>query len=296
MSFCSRLGGAIFLTVAFLACAATGAEADKAVTHHFKIVMTSKMDMEIPGQKQKLDAETQLRYSWTRSGSERVLQVESMLVKANSDGKPMMDTFMSRDKFTAVDAGKKTELSFEQAPEPLKQMLQATFDVPLFKLQRSDDGEVKRIVLVGPAAKSLVDNGLIVNCLLFHPPFVRNSDKWNAEAQATMGNGGFAKGNLEYVKTAPAAEANVVKVSGTLLNKEFKAAGTPLTIKDATYVVEGDEKFDPAQKEWTSGKLMMDVSFKLAVEEKPTGSAKGQIVLDFERVPDKTGDEGKRTK
>ena len=59
-------------------------------THHFKVTLDSKLDMTVQGQKQQLVAASSLRYNWTRNTAERVLVFESIEVKTDINGKPLM--------------------------------------------------------------------------------------------------------------------------------------------------------------------------------------------------------------
>ena len=265
-------------------------EPSKGTTHHFKFSIESKMSMDIQGAKQKVDADTELRYNWTQNVGERVLSLESSQVKASIDGKTLMDVFMSGQEFRTIEDGKTNVVPIQQAPDGLKKLLQDAFGKPDCKLEVDANGkETKRIVLVGDAAKQLVDNGLIANPILFHPPFMREANKWKANAEMTMGNGGFARGQLDYQKAAGAAAANVVKISGTLTNDSVKQPNSPLEMKNAKYVVLGEETYDPVQKEWVSGKLTIDATFDMAEGSKVIGAATGTMVLNFAEVPSGSG-------
>jgi hypothetical protein len=263
---------------------ALAADLDQATQHSFKISIASKVDMDIQGKVQKLDADTDLYYTWKRAGLERVLGFDSMQVKVNADGKPLMDTFMSREKFTNTDQGKTDEVPFEKAPDALKNILQDSFGVPVCKLDVDDNGkEKKRTVVAGPGAKDLIDNGTIANAVLFHPPYFRNQDEWQADAEISMGNGGYAKGKLTYKKTPGGA----IKVSGVLANDAYKQPGTPLTVKNARYVVSGEQTYDAAQQEWATGKFAINLSFQFVADDKAIGSAKGTMTIGFEKLPGK---------
>ena len=104
-----------------------------------------------------------------------------------------------------------------------------------------------------------------------------------------MGNGGFARGQLDYQKAAGAAAAKVVKVSGTLTNDSVKQPNSPLEMKNAKYVVLGEETYDTVQKEWAAGKLTIDATFDMAEGDKVIGGAVGTMVLNFAEVPSDSG-------
>ena len=100
-----------------------------------------------------------------------------------------------------------------------------------------------------------------------------------------MGNGGCAKGRLAYQKTAGDQLGATVSVSGTLKNAGFEQPGTPLTVQQAKLVVRGRQTYDLAKHEWDSGKLSMDVSFRMTVAEEIIGTAAGIMIVNFKKLP-----------
>jgi hypothetical protein len=241
------------------------------------MILESNMIMELGGKQQKIDAHTELEYTWQRKDLERALVIDSVLIKATSNGKDMMNSTMSRNKFTAVDGGKTTEIPFEQAPAELKALLRDSFGTPLFTMQVDAQGkEVSRKVTAGPGAKDLLDNGMIANGLLFHPSMPAGQAEWQSDTEMSMGNGGYAKGKLTY-KKVEGRPGEVFSVTGTLTNDNFPRPGTPVVVKNARYVVNGEQTYDAAQKEWASGKLNLDIVFEMTANDKPLGTAKGKI-------------------
>lgn len=274
------------LAMLLIAAPAVAAAADKEVAHSFQVTIVGQLDMEVQGQKQKVDGDTELRYTWRRSGQERTLSFDAMALKLQVDGKEQMNTSMSRAKVVNIRQGEKSEVLFENAPEQAKKILQDSFGAPVCKLQVDESGkEVKREVVAGPGAQSLiVDPGMIANAVLFHPPFPVGKDEWEADTEVTMGKSGYAKGKLTYTKVAGGNKRQTVKVSGTLTNDSSKQPGTQQGVSGARYIVRGEQTYDPAQQEWVSGELTMDVSFQMTSDDKPIGSAKGQMTLSFEEL------------
>ena len=254
------------------------ADIDDGAADLFNITLRSKMDIVAQGKVQKVDAETDIYYTWTRNARRRVLSIQSLMAKVGVDGKPLSNGFMSRAKITQTEQGETQEVLLESATEELKQMLQDSFDSPVCEREVDDNGrEVKRTVVAGPGAKDLIDSGIIANALLFHPPFLQDQNEWQAQTEVSMGNGGYATGRLSYTKTGGAKIGQTVKVSGTLTNESFKKPGTPVTIKNASYVVRGEQTYDPSQQAWVSGEIAIDVSFQLAANDRIVSSAKGTI-------------------
>lgn len=280
-----RLVGTGCLAIILIASAAVAADADTKAAHSFKVTITSKLEMEVEGKKQKVDTVTELHYTWQRGRGDRTLSLGSSFVKVNADGKPLMNSFMSRKKVTNTAEGRTDEVTFDEATDELKKVLQDSYSAPLCKLRVDENGrEVKRTVVAGPGAKAVIDNGMIAIALLFHPPFMRGRDEWQAETEVSMGNGGFAKGKLTYKKVAGGKGGQAVQVSGTLTNESFQWPDKPVTIRNAKYAVRGEQTYDPAVGEWISGKLTVDVSFRMTAG-KSDSSAKGVSIWTFEKLP-----------
>jgi len=279
----------LFVGFAALATVLVGtfaAAADLELSHPFKLTLVSELQMDIQSQKQKVIADTALHYTWKQTGSERTLSFDSVRVKAIVDGKELMATFMSRAKFANRQDGTTDVIPFEKAPVALQKILHDSFGVPLCKLQVDKVGkEVKRELLAGPGAEDFVAKGTMSNAMMFHAPFVPDQNEWDAGAEITLGNGGFVKGNLVYHKGAVGKGKVPVKVSGTLTNDAYNEPGSPLTIENARYVVNGDQTYDPARREWVSGKLTLDVSFDLSADGNSVGQAKGTIIANLALLP-----------
>ena len=250
-------------------------------SHSFKLLISSKLIISIGEKKQKLDADADLLYTWTRVPGERILIFDALGVAAFKDGKPIMKAFMSRAKLL----NDQEEIPFEQAPEHLKNLLKDTFGVPICKIQIDAGGkETKRRVVAGPGAKDLVDQGMIANATFFHTPFLAGHDKWEVQNELSMGNGGYAKGTLTYEKAKADKGEQRFNVTGTLANDYYQAPGQPVAYKEARYVIRGEQIYDPTKKEWTSGKLNIDVSFQMTQMGATPASAKGTILVQMESV------------
>src|SRR5262245_10712079 len=64
----------------------------------FKVTIKSNLDMDL-GQKLKMDADTEFRYTWKRDGKVRTLVVDSAALKVLVGGMEQMNAKMSRDGF-----------------------------------------------------------------------------------------------------------------------------------------------------------------------------------------------------
>jgi hypothetical protein len=254
----------------------------KEVVNSFKCSIVSKMTLEVEGKRHPMDADTEFRYTWRRSGQEKTLTFDAMAVKVRMDGAPRLDIFMSRDKSVKTDKGKTEETPFDKLPEQAREQLQATFGVPAYKLQLDENGKaVKETVLAGP--RSLVNRGIIANGLIFHPPYMGDRNEWQADTELNTGPGGIVRGKLTYQKVGTGP---VFKVSGTITEKNIKLPDQPLTVKECRYVISGEQTYDPGQQEWISGKLIIDLSMTL-VSDKAESTGKGTMELRLEKLPGK---------
>lgn len=273
------LGFAGVLTVSLFSLIAPG----RADNYPFRLTLESHLLMDIGGQKQDMVAHTELDYTWQHEGNGRALMFDSMGIRAVNNGKEMMATSMSHDKVSVKQGGQTTEILYKDAPEQLKTTMQDSFGVTVFKRLVNEQGlEASHETTAKPGAKDLVDNGIIVNGLLFHPLPPTGKAEWDAETQVSMGNGGYAKGKLTY-KKVDGKPGEVYAVSGTLTNDLHERAGSPVSVKNAKYVVSGEQTYEPVQKEWVSGKLQMEVAFEMSAQNKVMGTAKGSMEASMER-------------
>jgi hypothetical protein len=263
------------------------ADRDPESARSYKITITSNLTMDADGKKQKVNADTEIRYTWKGTGRQRTLFYDEIKILLKIEGEEIMNSSMSREKFIFKGKGKKDmEFSFENAPEQQKKIMADSFGAPLCRLEVDENGqEVKRTTLGGPGAKTFVD-GMIGTTLLFHPPFFQDKDKWESEREVGIGNGKTVKGVLSYKKVARDNGKQIVSVSGALKNEGFKPPGAPATGRSTTKV-SGQQMFDLAQKEWTAGELTMELSMEFTADGKIIGSGQGPMKVTLEELPSK---------
>ncbi len=262
------------------------ADATPAATNSFKMKLVSQMTTDVLNQKMTMKGDTEVAYNWQSKGQERTLALDSVQIKVNMDGNEMMDLVSTREKLVIVQKGTTNILTAETAPNHVKKMLQHEFGTPLCRVELDRQGtEIKRQYLADKDARPQIVETMVANSLLFHPPYHPSAKEWSADKEISMGNGGFAKGKLTYTKPADGKSPYVVKVTGTLMNERFPQPGTPVTVKEARYVVTGEQTYDPALKEWVSGHHDIVVSHQLEAEGKIVGAAKGNINATFQRLP-----------
>ena len=253
----------------------------------FNLSINSNLIMALDSTKNKVDADTKLAYTLERGGAEVILLLDAQQVLVKTNGVEVVNSFMNKDKAVNKEKGKFVEVTIDKAGDDLKQLLSDSFGKPLAKIEIDGDGkEVKQTITAGPGAKTMIENGMITNARLFHPAFYGKMDQWQAPVEISMGKQGYARGDLTYAKAVPGDKGNLVKVkvSGTLTNKEFQPPGSAITFLDAKYLVDGEQTYDRALKEWSAGALNIKVSFDIYAANKKRGSATGTMKVGLERA------------
>ncbi|MFO0883746.1 MAG: hypothetical protein U0894_06085 [Pirellulales bacterium] len=253
-------------------------------TQHFQINIDSTIDMEITGKKQNVTALTELAYQWRKDSKGRTLFLDSTFVKADMNGQPLLNTLTNAEKFLETKGDKKTEILINDANDELKKILVDSYTAPICVLTVDASGaETERSIVAKEGAKSQIENGIVANCTMFHPPYFADKQEWERQTEFSAGNGAYVKGNLLYKKGEKTAAGQKVTFSGTLTNPGYLRPGTPLKMENNIYKISGEQTYDPASKEYVLGKLVIDISFDLSVSDKPIGNAKGKMNLTFKR-------------
>jgi len=278
---------ALALLGVFAATTAAAQPAKEAKDTRFRVALLAKLTVTAQGQEQKLDAATAYEYTWARDVKTRTLRLGSLQVKLKTGDQEMMDVKMNRDGISGTKAGKKFEVKLENAPEPQQMMLTDTFDSPICKLETDEAGkELKRTVIAGRGASGVLDNGLVANCMMFHPWYESDKDEWRADVEVSAGETSV-KGPLAY-KKMPGGKGGqqIVKVSGTLTADGVKDRKGN-TIKDGKYTITGQQTYDTTRKEWVAGQWSMDIAFAMTRNDKELARAKGTMAVTFEMLPEK---------
>jgi hypothetical protein len=237
-----------------------------------------------------MNTDTQIQYTWQVNGHDRTLIYDQTSVRINQNGKEIMNMEMDKNSFSMKQDGKETKMSLDQAPPQLKTMLEESYGKPLYRITIDDNGkETGRKDLASAGAKDLMDNGGVANATLMHLPYYSDRKEWKAQATVSMGNGGYAKGDLTFTRAADENGLPTYDVSGTLANDSFSAPGSPITQKDVKYVVKGKESYDPKIREWVHGDWTADVTGKMLANQKQIGTMQGTMQIKMHRVG-----EGKR--
>jgi hypothetical protein len=190
-----------------------------------------------------------------------------------------LSAVMSADEFVDRTTAPPSRIKTADAPEQLRQMLTESFGPVLCTVEVDDSGkETKRTVTDKPGTGLMIENGMVANGLLMHPPRP-GAAEWKAEREVSMGEGGYATGELTYTPQpgGRVGEA-VVKVAGVLKKDRHVPKGGMKVIKNARYVVSGTQTYSTTKGEWVAGKLMLEVTFDVEAAG-VTGTAKGTMVV-----------------
>lgn len=245
--------------------------------------LTIASDLQIKAQDQPkpedLHAMTTLDYALAVQGQTREVTIQAVAVRAQIGDKDLSDSRMDR-RGVSIKVGEQpvSDVSYEQAPDPLKAVLD-DFDRPAASYTLdAEGGEASQKLLIKPDS-SLVENGLIALTRLFHVRFPKDEDRWESPASVSLSSGQFARGPLTYEKAGADADGRVtVKVSGTLKAEGKLGAGE---IRNGVYKVSGTQIYDPTLHEWVSGDLALDVTFDLATPGEPLTSANGTMKVSL---------------
>lgn len=251
----------------------------------YRVRYESSMDMDLSraGQGQvAITADTEIDYSAGPSGRKFSVLLDRMHVTTVVDGAEKMNVTMSRDGLRMVEDGQTNEIAYDEADAPTQEMLRDTYREPLASVEVDATGkEVTRTVSVRPGAKDMLDNGGVENTRFFHAPYPAEGATWEVERELPMGNGNIARGKLTYTRGEKAADGKVtVAVKGTLTGSGQQG---PLDIKEATYLVDGKQVWDPVLGDWSEAKLDVAVSMKMFQGANLVASAEGKIVASLAR-------------
>src|SRR5260370_41965570 len=152
-------------------CEAQVPDRDQEIVHSYKMTIASKLTMDADGKKQKVNADSEIRYTWKQKGNKRTLFLNEIKIELKIDGAEIMNSTMNREKFRFKGQEKENVgFSCESAPEQMKKMLKDSFGAPICWLEVDKNGrEVKRTIFAGPGAKATIEQGMIANTLLCHP-------------------------------------------------------------------------------------------------------------------------------
>ncbi len=265
--------------IAFLVLATVGSlpAGESETNASFRLSLVGQLKMEVMGREEKLSSLTTLDYTWKRAGRESTLYFDAADVKVSKDGTEVMNVYMSRDKIKNSLPGQAEEKSYQEAPEKVKALMKDGFGSPMCKVTLDENGAVTRkSIVAGSGAREFLEGGLIANALLFHAPFPKDKQKWEAPAEVSMGNGGYATGPLAYERISEAEGVVSVKVSGVLKNESFRQTpSNPLEFRDVRYEVTGAQSYDAKRHEWIVGELTFDVTYRMFVQGSEAGTVKG---------------------
>jgi hypothetical protein len=237
----------------------------------------------VPGEKEPLTLDTTFRYAWKTGEGKRELVCDGIELVIKKGDAVDSTVAMSRDEFAERSGSRRVNIKAADAPPKLKAILEESFGPVLCTLAVDAAGrELKRTVSDTPGARQMAEHGMIVNALLFHPPFGGGGKPWTAAREINMGNGGTAVGDLTYApQPGGTGREVVVRVSGRLTRDRHPHPNGKVVIRNARYEVSGTQTYSPARREWVAGELTAIFSFDLDIPGGPAVPTKGKMAISL---------------
>jgi hypothetical protein len=248
---------------------------------HFSVTITSDIkamyvDKTENEKDYALGGQTTYYYTTNKDNEVVTYSLDSLQVKTTVDQKITFQ--MSMDSAKVSSYRLRTDdietVPVDQLPEGMKKQVQDSFSVPLF--QRTGD---EITILAQEGAQNLLDNGLVQNLILFHPTY-KEETSWTVPCQISMGNGGYAKGDLTYEVSQKENFQIVFSVKGTLQPDLEKK---PVSIKTGFYKVQGTHTYNVNTDTWVKGNLSIQVQYVMNLDNAPYLQAKGMMDVTFQK-------------
>jgi hypothetical protein len=265
------------LFAAWVYSASAGAQ-EPAVEYKFKFSMSTRGEK--PGE---LDSDVSFTYRHQRSKNDLTILLDGVSLKVQLGDELQTEVRMSREGIYQKEKNKATtDIKLADAPPKLKQLLEESFGAPICQIQLDPSGkELKRAIVAGPAAKSLIENGMIANLRFLHPPPPANEARWTHANAVSVGQGRLAEGPLTYEKTKQDGGKVTVAVNGTLAS-EWGDARLPDFKAHARYVLTGEQVYDQQLREWVSASLSGKVIINTSVKDEKKFSKTGDMRITLE--------------
>ena len=221
------------------------------------------------------------------------LALDRFVMKVSANGQELNFVDLSRSRLVTRHPDRALDVRREEAPPAMLRLFQQ-FDPPLAEIVLGPDGaEVSR--------KTKAEDGLIIEAhavelaRLFHPKFPEGESKWEAPVVMPFGRGQTATGALRYAKR-PADEKSKdglvqVDVTGYL---KVEGKHDLAEIKRGAYKVAGRQTYDPASKDWVSGKLIVTAGFEAVTPNGVTIKGDGPVTFTLTRREATTKAKGKK--
>jgi len=252
----------------------------QAKTQNYSLTIDSQLEMD-SGQKIKITAETGISYYHRREGTKLTVGMNEVSVKAKQGDSVILD--MTQNKDLMRDGKETTKL--EDANDALKKMLADSFKSPVAQFSFDKNGALTALNKIAkPGAQPLLDNGQVENIIFLHPPFFEDKKEWTAPAKFSIGNGNFARGNLNYKVKSKAGDRVTVDVSGNLTPTGKQSV---LDFTNGNYSATGVQTYDLKMKQWLSANIEFDVKFELAHKGKSVVKSNGTIKTVLKTVEPK---------
>jgi hypothetical protein len=206
------------------------------------------------GEPEEMRVVARTNYDLNRKGSERQFIFRGIDVWMRAGTEVTLDISFTGEAMT-IRKPEANSISVDKAPADLKQLLKDSYGNVLYSYVADEEGRAKEGKFhAGAGAQKLVDDGQIDNARVFHAPFPKELNRWEAPVKIGMGEGGFATGTLAYEKVKVSDRYVEVNVTGKAEAKLDKP-----TTRVASYEIKGKQYYDTQVKEYVGGRLDMEV-------------------------------------
>jgi hypothetical protein len=237
---------------------------EKAAWDYYSLTIDSVIKVTVGPNTIPVKTKTVLAYSFEKKENSKKLLVDSMMVQVNQSGKQVLDHFLSRKKIRMVGNNQNMEVFFDGSEEAEKvkkeNKIEDKFMHPICDITYDKEKNITlRNVIAKPGALDLVNNGMIDNALTFQARYEEGKKELDFPCRLSIGSGNFVTGTLKLTRTKDEEGKAVFEIKGILANKSCMQGR--MQIKDAKYVVKGEQTYNKKLNKWESGKMECAVTF-----------------------------------
>ncbi len=249
---------------------------------YFKLTGNSHNLVEGTNGNQSIEADLEMKYTHQKTKGGSLLTLYSMELKLSQEGAPTEYTLMTRDKIVQQVGAQKVETAFADEPPEQQAAMAAAFATNLCKIiLDADQNELGRQVFsdIGYAA---INDGNVNSLQLMHGPYHVGADQWEGIKRIPMTRGLILDCPLKYQRAG--GSANEINISGTLSKSEVDSPLADIAIKNVFCGLSGQETYDEALGEYTSGKMTLQYKFQSFQNGAQIATFSGELELTLERV------------
>jgi hypothetical protein len=247
----------------------------------FRIAMDVDMKVSTAKGSSRVRGQSDFDYRLMPKGRTVETAVDRMSLTQFLNGREVNFTDMSRNGIVTRE-GDKTETQTRDKLNPRAVAMLDQYESPLAVITLDAEGtEVSRELKIksGP----LIDFNAIEITRVFHPRFARTEKAWDAPVVIPLGDRRLARGTLHYTKQAEPRKGGLVGVD---VEGEMAVTGKMkgAEVKKGTYVVKGEQTYDPALGQWVAGRLTIETDFEAVLPDGAVIKGGGPVIMLMNRI------------